>query len=126
MWKQIFAVIIGYVLWSIGWLSYNSVLKKLALLPESQTQPIQDVKGLLSLLVGSIVLSLIAGYVVALIVHSTSNSPALVLGLLLLATGIFFQMQYRHVMPLWYHLLFLILLIPLCLFGASLRTAPAG
>jgi hypothetical protein len=39
---------------------------------------------------------------------------------LLLVVGIYFQSQYWHVMPLWYHLIFLALLIPMCFVGARL------
>ena len=122
MLKQLLAAFAGFVLWSVGWLSFNVALQKLALLPSDQTQRIQDVRALLALLLGSFTLSLVAGYVTAVISRTASNLPVVLLGLLLLAVGIFFQTQFWRVMPLWYHLSFLALLIPFCFLGAWLRT----
>jgi hypothetical protein len=91
----------GFVLWPIGWLSFNLALQKLAPLPSDQTQRIDDVRALRALLLGSFTLSLVAGYVTAAIAQTTSNFPVVVLGLLLLAVGIFFQTQFWCLMPLW-------------------------
>jgi hypothetical protein len=125
MLKNVLAVVTGFVVWSVGWLSYNAVLQKIGLLPADQTQPIQSVAALLLLLFGSVFLSLATGYITALIGQTASKSSILVLGFLLLAVGIFFQTQFWHLMPLWYHLCFLALLIPFCLIGASLRRVAA-
>ncbi|MCW5874766.1 MAG: hypothetical protein KIS88_09005 [Anaerolineales bacterium] len=59
-----------------------------------------------------------AGYVVTLV--SASATLPLILGVVLLLVGIAVQRQYWKLMPLWYHLLFLALLVPTTLFGASL------
>ena len=123
MMRSAAGVLAGFVLWSVLWLVYNSVLKKAHLLTADTATPIGDAKSLLLLLFGSIVMSAVAGYCCAAIVQSTSYSPIAVLGLLLLAIGIVVQSQYWRLMPLWYHLCFLILLIPLCFVGASLRAA---
>ncbi len=121
MLKSAAGVVAGYVLWSVLWLLYNAALKKLALLPTDTTISIQGKTVLLLLLAGSIVMSALAGYINASIAGSTTYAPVITLGLLLLATGIFFQAQYWHLMPLWYHLSFLLLLLPLCLVGARLH-----
>ena len=123
MLKQLLAVFTGFLLWSIGWLSFNITLQRVGLLPPDQTQRIEDVRALSALLLASFTLSLLAGYVTAVIRQTTSDLPIFLLGLLLLAVGIFFQMQFWHLMPLWYHLSFLALLIPFCFLGARLRTA---
>jgi len=125
MLKQVLAVFTGFVVWSVGWLLYNLVLQKISLLPADQTQPIQSVVALLLLLLGSVFLSLVAGYVTAIIGQGASKFPILFVGFLLLAAGIFFQTQFWRLMPLWYHLCFLALLIPFCLIGASLRRVTA-
>jgi hypothetical protein len=122
MLKQFLAAFAGFVLWSVGWLSFNVALQKLALLTSDRTQRIQGVRVLLALLLGSFTLSLVAGYVTAVIGQTASNLPVILLGLLLLAVGIFFQTQFWRLMPLWYHLSFLALLIPFCYLGAWLRT----
>jgi hypothetical protein len=48
--------------------------------------------------------------------------PALVLGILLLAVGIFFQLKMWNVIPAWYNVIFLVLLIPMTLAGARMRS----
>jgi hypothetical protein len=121
MFRSIIAVIISYVLWSVLWVAYNPLLKALGVLPTGDTTPITDAIPLAALLLGSFVFSLVAGYVVAVLKKSVSIIPVAALGVLLLATGIFVELQYWQLMPVWYHLLFLAALIPLCFFGSRLR-----
>ena len=116
----------GCILWSVCWLSYNFALTRLAVLPADHSQPVRGTTPLLALLFGSVVISVVSGYVAARVGKVGSNFPVLLLGLLLLAAGIFFQSQSWGLMPLWYHLSFLALLIPFCYLGAWLHrlTAP--
>jgi len=76
---------------------------------------------LLAFLAASIVISLGSGFCAALIARMRPFIPVLVLGLALLATGIPIQMGYWDKMPLWYHLSFLILLIPGVMMGVTPR-----
>lgn len=119
--KHIIAVVVGFILWSVCWLSYNFTLMKLDVLPADQSQPVLGMAPLLALLFGSVVISLVSGYVAARIAPAASSLPVLVLGLLLLAVGIVFQSQSWRLMPLWYHLSFMALLIPFCYLGAWLH-----
>jgi hypothetical protein len=120
--KRLLAVIVGFILWSVLWLCFNVALHKVGFLPAALTQPLTDPKPLGALLLGSVLFSLIAGYVTAAIAGSSDTAAILVLGVLLLLTGIYFQSQVWHLMPLWYHLTFLVLLIPMCYAGARLRS----
>jgi hypothetical protein len=120
--RQVIAVAVGFILWSVGWLCYNASLRKFGLVSSDQTQPIQSVMFLLALLAGSCILSLLAGFTTASIARGSPVAVTVGLGLLLLAVGLFFQIQLWRLMPLWYHLLFLVLLVPICLVGAWLRT----
>jgi mannose/fructose/N-acetylgalactosamine-specific phosphotransferase system component IID len=120
MLRQILAVVVGFILWSAVWLGYNAGLHAMNVLPDDQTQPVQETAVLLALLIGGVLASLIAGYVAALAVDKVSKPPITALGLLLLATGIFVQVQLWDLMPVWYHFSFLALLLPVCKFGASL------
>ena len=121
MLRQVLAVLAGFALWSVLWLTYNAVMVKLGVLPQDQTQPLHETGALLALLVGSFIASLLAGYAAALASKAASMRPVAALGLLLLAVGIFAQSQFWLLMPLWYHLLFLALLLPACIAGARLR-----
>lgn len=117
MLRSVFAVVVGFILWSALWLVYNLSLRKLDILPADVSQPLTDTKSLLLLLVGSAVMSVLAGYATAFIARSGSSTVIAALGLVLLAVGLFFQSQVWHLMPLWYHCSFLLLLLPLCFVG---------
>ena len=67
------------------------------------------------------VFSIAAGYVAATLAKENSRSP-LYLGVLLLLVGIAFQAAAWNRIPLWYHLPFLLLLIPMSVLGGKLRT----
>ncbi len=125
MLRQILAAIVGYVFWSVAWVGFNPLLQKFGLLSSDQTQKVHDPKVLLALLLGSFVLSIIAGYLTAAISGARRHLAVLFLGSLLLATGIFVQIQVWHLMPFWYHLTFLALLVPFCFVGAGLRRIKA-
>jgi hypothetical protein len=119
--KQVLAVIVGFILWSVLWLGLNQLLLMLGVLTPGMTEPMADAKPLLVLLTGSIVISLLSGWVTARIAGFPWALPATALGVLLLFTGIFVQIKLWYLIPLWYHLAFLLLLIPMTLAGARMR-----
>ena len=123
MLKNIFAVIGGFVLWSAFWVVSDLTL--LVLSPEWYGEGLKNFSApiLLISLARSIFISLISGYVAALIAKKNQIQTALVLGVLLLAFGIFIQAQFWNAIPLWYHLIFLGLLVPMTWLGAKLRMA---
>jgi hypothetical protein len=122
--KQAFAVIAGFVLWSVLWLCYNQLLLKAGVLPSDLSQPLTAPMPLLLLLGGSIVFSIVSGYLAARIAGVPATTSALVLGVLLLATGVFFQLKTWNLLPVWYNVLFLLLLIPMTLAGARMHSSP--
>jgi hypothetical protein len=119
--KQILGVVAGFILWSVLWLSLNQLLLLLGIMSPAVTEPLADPKPLLLLLAGSVLISLVSGYVTARITGFPWALPAVALGVLLLATGVFVQLKLWYLIPLWYHLTFLLLLIPMTLLGARLR-----
>lgn len=82
---------------------------------------IESAATLSLLLAGSVVFSIIAGFLAAAISAGQSYGPVLVLCGIQLAMGLFFQLQFWKLMPVWYHVPFLLLLVPATLFGAWLR-----
>ncbi len=62
--KHIAAIIGGFILWSALWLAYNVILQKAGLLPGDVTQPVERMPALLG---GSIVISLVTGWVAAML-----------------------------------------------------------
>jgi hypothetical protein len=123
MLRKILAVVSGFILWTVLWLACNALLRALGILPQDQTQPTQDTTALLALLISSVIATLAAGYTSALIAKSAAKLPVVVLGLLLLAVGVLVQTQFWRLMPLWYHLAFLALLLPACVAGGRLWKA---
>jgi hypothetical protein len=121
MLRSIFAVLAGDIIWTILWLGTNAALA--AAMPGAfQADGSIDSSGLLAvILVLSVLISIIAGYSTARLASAHEVSHALALGVVLLLIGVFVQSQYWEVLPLWYHLTFLALLIPAAWLGGKLR-----
>lgn len=115
---DILAVVAGFAAWSALWLGGSPQVLKLFPGALQKDGSVRHTGALLTMLVFAAVVSLVAGYVVTLVSAGT-NLP-LILGVILLLVGIMVQRQYWKLMPVWYHLLFLALLVPATLFGASL------
>lgn len=119
--RNILAVVAGNLAWSALWLGSNALLKSAGQLPSDPAARIESASTLSFLLVNSVVFSIIAGLLAATISTGQSYWPVVVLCGVQLAMGIFFQLQSWKLMPVWYHLSFLFLLVPTTLFGAWLR-----
>lgn len=116
------AVAAGFVLWSVLWLGGNAALVQL-LADSFDEDGFTKSAGVLALvLVTSVAWSLASGFTtVAIAGTERAANAAWILGGLLLAVGIFFQVQAGSRLPLWYHAAFLVLLVPMTLVGARLR-----
>ena len=138
MLRIVLGVIGGFMGWMIVWFGVEKIL--IAILPEWYGAPqlaFQDAveKGgqnftaetrlLLShLVIGSIV-SVMAGYLAALIAGENKRSP-LALGFVLLALGLLkAAMSWPHV-PIWYHVIFTAILLPMAILGSKLKTSNWG
>lgn len=121
MWSGILGVIAGFLVWSVLWVGGNQLLTRAlpaAFRPDGSTN---SVGVLLLLLVASVIISVISGYLAARIAGATSMNYVWGLAVLLLLVGGFVQAGAWTLLPLWYHLLFLGLLIPATLAGGWLR-----
>ena len=117
MLRAVLAVIAGYAIWTALWLLGNLAIAQAwpeVADPELTALPTAALAAALTL---SFICSLVAGLLTAK-VHA--GKPVLVMALLLLVTGIGVQSGVWDRMPLWYHLIFLIAIVPLCLAGARL------
>lgn len=117
--RKALAVVGGFIVWSILWLAANAGLGAAGVLPPTG-KPETDPVPLLLLLAASVVASLCAGISASLLGRASGREAALWLGAVLLVVGAFVQAQYWHLMPVWYHATFLLLLIPACLIGSRL------
>jgi hypothetical protein len=119
--RSILAVIAGSALWTVLWLGSNAMLA--AIFPaRMKAGRIDSVPVLLLILGLSLIFSILAGYVTALLARRKEMTHTLILGVLQLAMGIAAQLANFDLLPLWYHLSFLLLLIPGNLFGGLLQS----
>lgn len=121
MGKIVIGVIAGFIVWTILWLGSDAVIVGVApsLAPSADLSSVPT-NYLIIKLVSSIIFSIVAGYVAAMLAKENSKSP-LYLGVLLLLVGIAFQVAAWNQIPLWYHIPFLLLLIPMAIVGGKLR-----
>ena len=120
MLRIVLGVVAGFFVWSILWVGTDAVLKAVWAGYKENVEAMSFSPAMLIVpLILSAVCSITAGFVAALIAGENSKSP-LILGALLLIAGIFAQMGVWDKIPLWYHLAFWILLIPMTVLGGKL------
>jgi hypothetical protein len=134
--RIILGVIAGFVAWSIiwlgsdqllinsmGWYAEHQMAFKKALTDKGTFEPLTSV--LVMNIVRSVITSLIGGYIAALVAGEYRRSTFW-LGLILLLVGVTVEAVAWNYLPIWYHLVFLALLIPMTVIGGKLRRpAPA-
>ena len=119
--KNILAVVLGYALWTGLWLGGNQLFFAEAAEVVGAGERYEETGPLVAVIGLSIVCSLAGGALTGLI--TKRKGPVLVLAFLLLATGIAVQASAWELMPEWYHVLFLVLLLPVTRLGGSLGGA---
>ncbi|MDA8017284.1 MAG: hypothetical protein MPN21_07525 [Thermoanaerobaculia bacterium] len=121
--RSIGAVVAGFATWTVLWLSSNAAAR--AIVPDAfDDQGLTSSTGiLLFLLVASVVYSIVAGWVTAAVAGRAEVPHTVALGVVQTAIGIAVQLAYWDVMPLWYHLPFLALLLPGNVLGGWLRAS---
>ncbi len=122
MGRRIVAVVAVALVWGVLWVVGNQIL--LSRLPDvaQDLAAISDHTGvLLGLIVWSVVLSLLAGYVTAAVASVDRMKAVWALAIVQLAIGVFAQASSWELMPIWYHLIFLGLIVPATLYGGRLR-----
>ena len=133
MLRIILGVIAGFIIWSILWVGLDALLS--AISPGWFGKNFADFQNAVSrnepftppvsvsvyLIFQSVLCSIVAGFAAAAIAKENRKST-LALGILLLATGIFVEAQNWNYFPIWYHILFLLLLIPMTVLGGRLKS----
>lgn len=132
MLRIVLAVIAGFFVWAFLWVGSDAVLRILSpdwygknyfefqAAIDNKTTYALDASLLLISLVRSVIFSVIAGFISVLISKENLKAP-LGLGVLLLAFGAFVQSVYWNYLPIWYHVLFLGLLVPMTILGGKLK-----
>jgi hypothetical protein len=131
--RTVLGVIAGFFVWLIVWVGSEKILS--AIWPEwfgaHQTafQAAIEHGGqftadstilLIHIVLGSIV-SVMSGFLAALIAGENKRAP-LVLGVLLLAVGLLKAVMSWPYVPIWYHVIFTAILLPMTIVGGKLKT----
>ena len=130
--RIILGILVGFIVWSILWLGSDQVLRSLSPgwygahaarfeTAEFSNPPFVANTSILILdLFRSVIISLLSGFLAA-VLAAESKKTTLILGILLLAFGIFVQLSVWNFIPVWYHFIFLFLLIPVTMLGGKLK-----
>jgi hypothetical protein len=123
--RGILAVVAGFVAWSVIWFGGNTAVQSAFASRFNTDRSTSDVVVLVLLLLLSVVCSLAAGFVTALVARKRWQAMAWVQAIVLLAVGIVVEVGMWKLLPAWYHVVFLLLLVPATLVGARLRKQAA-
>ena len=122
MGKIILGVIAGFIVWTIIFVGGESVLRAISpsLAAPENAVSVDSAALLIGYLIRSIIASILAGLTSAFVAGGNARTPS-ILGVVLLIVGLFVQIASWRVLPVWYHLTFLILLIPMTILGGKLK-----
>lgn len=122
MGRIILAAVAGFLLWTALWLITGLVV--LAVVPEAYGEDGRTVTSagvLLVFIVAALVISLVAGWLAMLVGREGGRRAAMILAVILLLTGLGVEIAGWAYSPVWYHLVFLGLLVPATMAGAALK-----
>jgi len=134
MLRTTLAIITAFLSWFILWIGTEALLSKIwpAWFGAHQAAFTAAIKTggaftadttilLIQIVLGTVV-SLVAGFLAALIARKNKRAP-LVLGVLLLAVGVLKAVMSWPFVPVWYHVIFTALLLPMAVVGGRLKSA---
>ena len=133
--RIVLSVIAGFIAWLIAWFGSEKILS--AISPEgfgahqrafqaaieNGGQFTADTTLLLTHIVLGSIVSVMSGFLATLIAGENKRAP-LILGFLLLAVGLLKAVMSWQYVPIWYHVIFTALLIPMTIMGGKLKTYP--
>jgi hypothetical protein len=132
MLRIILGVIAGFIAWLIVWVGVEKILS--AIWPafgvhqrafeeaiKNGGQFTSDTRALLTHIVLGSIVSVMAGSLAALIAGENTRAPIAV-GCLLLAMGVLKAVMSWPYVPIWYHVIFTAILLPLAILGGKLIT----
>lgn len=126
-------VVAGFLAWLIVWVGsemifsaiwpawYGAHQRAFTAAIKSGGQFSSDATILLIHIVCAAVVSVVAGFLAALIAGENKRAP-FILGLLLLALGVLKAVMSWPYVPIWYHVMFTALLVPMTILGGRLRS----
>ena len=132
MLRIVLGVIAGFIAWLVVWIASEKILS--AIWPafgvhqrafeeaiKNGGQFTSDTRALLTHIVLGSIVSVMAGSLAALIAGENTRAPIAV-GCLLLAMGVLKAVMSWPYVPIWYHVIFTAILLPLAILGGKLIT----
>ena len=133
MLRIVWGIISGFISWMIAWVGSEKILS--AIWPEgfgvhqrafeeavkNGGQFTADTTMLLTHIVLGSIVSVMSGSLAAVIAGENTRAP-LVLGFVLLALGILKAVMSWPYVPMWYHVIFTAILLPMAIMGGKLIT----
>ncbi|HMJ08831.1 MAG TPA: hypothetical protein VK468_07485 [Pyrinomonadaceae bacterium] len=130
--RIILGVIAGFIAWLIVWVGVEKIIaavwpafgvhqKAFEEAIKNGGQFTADTGALLTHIVMGSIVSVISGALAALIAGENSRAPLFV-GILLLAMGVMKAVMSWQYVPIWYHVIFTAMLLPLAVIGGKLIT----
>ena len=130
--RIILGIIVGFAVWSIIWVGSDALMqsfspgwwgtqKEAMALAVVNSESFRAETTIVALdLVRSVIASIMAGFLTAIVAGENRRSP-LILGIILLIVGIAVQVHLWNVFPIWFHIIFWALLIPATVLGGRMK-----
>ena len=131
--RIVLGVIAGFFAWAIVWVGSEKILSAISpewfgaqqrtfeAAVENGGQFTPDTTFLLTQIVCASIVSVMSGFLAALIAGENKRAP-LVLGFLLLAVGLLKVVMSWPYVPIWYDVIFTAILLPMTFMGGKLKT----
>ena len=134
MLRTVLGVIAGFFAWAIAWFGGETILSVIWPAFGAHQAAFQaaienggpftaDTTMLVAHIVLAFIVSLISGFLASLIAGENKHAP-LVLGFLLLAFGLLKVVMSWPYVPIWYHVIFTAIMLPMTIIGGRLKTTP--
>lgn len=130
--RIILGIIVGFIAWSIIWVGSDALMQSFSpawwgaqkqamelAVANNESYKTDTLISVLDLF-RSVIASIMAGYLAAVVAGENRRSP-LILGVILLLVGVAVQLHLWNVYPVWFHPVFWILLIPATILGAKMK-----
>lgn len=119
--RAILAVMAGAAVWAALWLGGMQAAQAAFPSALAKGQPVTQVSALLALIVYSVALSILAGYITASVMGKDAMPVVWALAILQLIFGIIAEVSAWNLAPVWYHVVFLAFVVPATVYGGRLR-----
>ena len=118
--RIVLAVLVGWLLYGIVWNATAFLMAAMFSDTFVIGQPLTDTMVLIVYLLASIPVSILAGFSAARVGAAHHTTAVKALAVVNLATGIAVQAMSWNLLPAWWHILFLLFVVPATLYGGGL------